>query len=115
MDNWMNEWTADCIEEALGFKLYDWQKDYIFSNPVPFTMGGRRIGLTTAYIIKLIISEGPPIRLGRIENVRHICDSDNGINYLKWFEYEFTDIYYKLSHTKLKRVLRKVVFDKKGA
>ena len=112
--NWMEDWIVENIEKALGFKLYDWQKDYIFnrSSHIP---SGRRIGFTTAYILKLIISEGSKIRLDSIDDVRNICDDPrHGSSYLSWFINEFSDIYYKLSHTNLKRVLRPVKF-KKGA
>ena len=41
------------IEQAVGFPLYDWQKDYLL---------GRRNGNTFAYIVKLLLSDGEPIK-----------------------------------------------------
>lgn len=114
MDNWMNEWITENVEGALGFKLHDWQLDYIFDRPCNIPEG-RRVGFTTAYILKLIISEGKPIRLDKPGTLVDICDEDNGVWYYRWFEHEFSDIYYMVSHTKLKRILRPVKFRKEVA
>jgi hypothetical protein len=107
----MEDWMIECIEECLGFKLYDWQKEYIFGRSCVIPTG-RRVGFTTAYMIKLIISEGKPIRLDKPETISKICDYNHGPMYYTWFRNEFSDMYYKLSHTKIKRILRKVVFKK---
>lgn len=113
MNNWMDDWIIECIEEGLGFKLYDWQKDYVLGKPC-YIPTSRGTGSTTAYIIKLIISEGKPIRLDKPGAIVEICDYNHGPLYLRWFENEFSQIYWKLSHTQIKRILRKVIF-KKGA
>lgn len=49
------------IEQAVGFPLYDWQKDYLLGN-TRTVIGGRRNGNTFAYIVKLLLSDGEPIK-----------------------------------------------------
>lgn len=49
------------IEQAFGFPLYDWQKDYLLGK-TETVIGGRRNGNTFAYIVKLLLSDGEPIK-----------------------------------------------------
>lgn len=79
------------IEKALGFELYDNQKAYLLAPPAlteeqikfiedmlgecfpeyqkefllkgPAILGGRNSGRTTAYCIKLLLTDGPPLNV----------------------------------------------------
>lgn len=42
------------VEEALGFELYDWQKDYI-SGKCEMIKGGRANGKTLAFVLKQLL------------------------------------------------------------
>lgn len=56
------------VERALGFRLFAWQKDFIQqTDPVNY---GRRSGKTTAYILKLLLSnvDGRPLDFSRRPN-----------------------------------------------
>lgn len=52
--------TIRKINQALGIKLYEWQEKYIFGES-EYIPSGRRVGRTTANIIKLCLSSGDPI------------------------------------------------------
>jgi hypothetical protein len=57
----MNEMLIPHIENALGIRLYDNQKDYLLANGL---LGNERnTGKTTAYCIKLALSDGEPLNL----------------------------------------------------
>ena len=53
------------IEESLDIKLYDWVKDFIFSNSL-YTPKGRLTGSTTAHILQFCLSDGKPINLKKV-------------------------------------------------
>lgn len=62
------------IEKALGFKLYDWQKDYIFNdniNAMPKSV--RNTGKTVAVITKFLLDyKNKPVNLNEsLYIVRH--------------------------------------------
>ena len=69
------------IEEAFGFPLYDWQKDYILGK-IRHRLGGRHTGRTFAYCVKLLLSDGDPINVG---DLRKYIDEVHGSNYPRWF------------------------------
>ena len=48
------------IEKAIGLKLYDEQKKYLLNKHYHIN-GGRRVGRTVAYCIKLALSDGEPL------------------------------------------------------
>lgn len=49
------------IEKALGFELYNHQKQYLLDEGI--LQGGRATGKTVAYCIKLALSDGEPLDL----------------------------------------------------
>lgn len=49
------------IEQAFGFQLYDWQKDYLLGKRT-CRIKGRVNGKTFAYCIRLLLSDGNPIK-----------------------------------------------------
>lgn len=56
--------TIRKINQALGIKLYEWQEKYIFGES-EYIPSGRRVGRTTATIIKLCLSSGDMASRGR--------------------------------------------------
>ena len=63
MNNEREQETISKIERALGFELYDWQKEFIFRD-YPYSRDIARIrqsGKTTAHCIKTCLSSGNPI------------------------------------------------------
>ncbi len=69
------------IEKAFGFPLYDWQKDYLLGK-TNLRFGGRRNGNTFAYCVKLLLSDGEPIRKREVFRYR---DEEHGFKYYDWF------------------------------
>lgn len=56
------------IEQAFGFPLYDWQKDYLLGNPCNFPSEYQRnVGKTFIYCVKILLSDGEPIPYKRLE------------------------------------------------
>ncbi len=51
------------VEKAMGFKLYKWQKAFIFyGEPIPESVNKERAnGKTTASILRLLLSKGEPV------------------------------------------------------
>lgn len=72
------------IEKALGFKLYPLVIDYLNNKECEFN--GRMSGLTTAYILKLLLQKDT-IKLRDI-GTKYI-DSIHGTHYPSWFKHEF--------------------------
>jgi hypothetical protein len=81
------------IEKALGFELYENQKSYLILNDQAIYHGGRCNGKTTAFCIKLALSEGDPIKLGHPNG---ITDENHGNSYISWFQYFFLGIWRRL-------------------
>lgn len=52
--NWSK--TFEKVEEAMGFKLYDWQKDYISMEIDDIPVGGRGNGKTVAFILRHLLN-----------------------------------------------------------
>lgn len=80
------------INKALGFKLNSQQVVYVFKNKDVFT--SRVQGKTTAYIIKLLISEKEIDK--RMLKEGYYSDREFGLSYNKVFEREFYLIERKL-------------------
>lgn len=68
------------IERAFGFLLYDWQKDYMMDKPCDYPYGQRRNGKTFSYIVKLLLSDGVPIKRRDLSKYR---DGEYGNR--RWF------------------------------
>lgn len=96
------------IEVAMGFKLYDWQKAYILGLS-DYRMPGRQTGKTTAYMLKIILSEGDPIHL----YANQICDEYHGPESIVRFKHELYKLYWTLSNPGLELKLRKIYFFKR--
>ena len=58
--------TIQKIESVFGFSLYDWQKDYLIGK-IKHRVGGRHNGNTFAYCVKLLLSDGDPIKIKDIQ------------------------------------------------
>lgn len=93
--------TIPLIEKALDEKLYDPQKEYLV-NDGPYWYGGRASGKTTAYCIKLALSDGDPLdmRMSTGELI-DIIDPDYGPDtnkrtYIRWFRRCFLEIWEQL-------------------
>ena len=52
--NWNK--TFKKVKEALGFELYDWQKDYISMKIDHMPVSERRTGKTTAFILRYLLN-----------------------------------------------------------
>lgn len=100
------------IEELFKFKLYPWQKEYLFDE---FEYGdyiptGRKVGRTFIYMVKLCLSEGDPIKMYRW------CDQQKHVDmyfksqaaYNRWFVQELRYIYRALKSANFK--LRTIYF-----
>ncbi len=72
------------IERIFGFKLYDWQKEYILGK-TDVRKGGRRNGNTFAYCIRLLLSDGEPIprKYSALRSKADAAFPDEG--YKTWF------------------------------
>ena len=69
------------IESVFGFQLYDWQKDYLLGKREQ-RAGGRRNGNTFAYCVKLLLSDGQPIK---VKDLLKYIDESHGSRYYRWF------------------------------
>ena len=83
------------IEKAVGFELYDMQKQYLLRKA---PMGNdRRSGRTTAYCILIALSDGDELDLKRPEEFSDGWELSNHIPYARgFFRSEFMRIYNKL-------------------
>ncbi|MGE4272078.1 MAG: hypothetical protein AB7E31_04310 [Desulfitobacterium sp.] len=99
------------IEKAMKFKLYDWQKAYILG-VTNYVQPGRVSGKTTAYMLRLCLSEGEPIDLTNHETLLYYLDGSHDTNYLNWFRYHLQDIYLELQMIGGLR-LRHIIFNRK--
>jgi len=85
------------VEKVLDIKLYNEQKNYLL-NDGDYWFGGRQSGKTTAYCIKLALSDGPPLDMSVSYKW---CDNDCGTptnkrRYSDWFRGCFLDIWTRL-------------------
>lgn len=64
------------VEDALGFRLEKWQKDYIMSNGIGY-LNGRRNGKTTAHILKILLISDEPLEV-YTGDIGDITDEEHG-------------------------------------
>lgn len=86
------------IENSFGFQLYDWQRDYLLGK-TNYRAVGRRNGNTFAYCVKLLLSDGEPIKR---KNIVRYVDEYHGNRYLRWFAGYCMDINKVLKESGLK-------------
>ncbi|MDD6301205.1 MAG: hypothetical protein PUA58_05665 [Ruminococcus sp.] len=103
--------TAKAIESALHIKLTDMQKQYIFGRS-EWTLTGRCTGKTTAYCIKICISEGDAIVIRFGQMPPQFLDGLNTSWYNRFYTCEFLRIYKALSKTNIR--LREVKIEDAG-
>ena len=106
-----SEEIVNAIEVALGLKLYDWQKAYMFGCG-GYLAPGRQTGKTLAWILKILLSEGPPLHLYNPAVLREVCDSTaHGSQYFIWFKNQLRKVYCTLLYDYcLRPKLRKIYF-----
>lgn len=76
------------IEQAFGFQLHDWQKDYLLGNPCDFpSVYQRCVGKTFIYCVKILLSDGKPIQHKRLEFAKFADFPKLGLGsrYSLWF------------------------------
>lgn len=84
------------IEKALGIKLYDEQKKYLLNKHYHMN-GGRRVGRTVIYCVKLALSDGEPFNMKKPEEFSDY--GDGSVRYARdFFRSEFLMIRDKLKH-----------------
>lgn len=71
------------IEKAFGFRLYKWQRNYLLGKRAHRTRH-RRNGNTFAYCVKLLLSDGAPIKPELLKRGRY-ADEFHGVYYRIWF------------------------------
>lgn len=71
------------IEKAFGFRLYKWQRNYLLGNR-RYRTKHRRNGNTFAYCVKLLLSDGEPIKIELLKRGRY-ADEIHGTYYRMWF------------------------------
>lgn len=78
------------IEKAVGFTLYEHQKDYLLDRgPL---MCGRKTGKTVAYCIRLALSKGEPLSITRPEKFADEQALPNHRSYARgYFRHEFME------------------------
>ena len=80
------------VENALGFKLYPKQRDYLLG--ITIDRWERQEGYTTAHAIRLALSKGEPLDIRQAKN---FCDGSHTHNYAKAYYLPlFKDIWHKL-------------------
>lgn len=91
----ISEKDIPLIEEALGFELHDNQINYLINKDN--LIGGRMTGKTTAYCIRLALSEGPVIDLRVPERYSDGWTLENQRVYARsHFRHEFMKVREKL-------------------
>jgi len=78
------------IEIAFGFKLYEWQMEYIKGN-TNRRAGGRRNGNTFAYCVRMLLQDDNKIKLSELRTSRYL-DGRHGTQYIGWFRRYLLDI-----------------------
>lgn len=85
------------VEQALEIELYVCQKDYILNGYLACS-NENCTGKTTAYCIKLLLTEGKTIKMWSFENTCTYIDKVNtGVQYKDWFRKYLARIYKKLN------------------
>lgn len=99
------ERTIRKVEQALGLKLYDWKKAFIFYNkPYNYYVSGcRGTGKTLAHCLRLCLSEGEPIiaaltppTRAKNEFLRYLGEDGCSIYRSQFFINELRQVYNKL-------------------
>ena len=106
----INEKRIAEVEKALGIKLYTCQREFIL-NGIIACRNERCTGRTTAYCIKLLLSEGEPIKLWDREQMLRLMDYKGNNSYVRFFEERLTKIYEQL---KVSGVVTRTVEYEKG-
>ena len=102
--NWNK--TFKKVEEALGFKLYNWQKEYIRMDCDDMP-SYRACGRTTAFVLRYLLNYEVKIcrsclKLPEYYNWAFPIDEEHGKNYKReWYPWFVKDIDTKLKHTGL--------------
>ncbi len=96
------EHTVKKVECALGFTLFDWQKEYIFSGK-PYgaeIVFSRRAGKTLAHCLRLCLSCGEPIKaklypaqIARNEILHYLGEDGASPNRSQFFIHELRKVY----------------------
>lgn len=76
------------IEQAFGFALHDWQKDYLLGKPCDFPSEyQRQVGKTFIYCVKILLSDGKPIPRRRLDFAKFVDFPKWGLGprYSLWF------------------------------
>ncbi|WP_321994813.1 hypothetical protein [Clostridium butyricum] len=81
------------IEKILGFKLYKQQVEYLINDNYVFVKHNRRCGFTLAYMIKLALSEGEPIRKRDLFYTKKYDDEIYDSFYHDWFRRTFINLW----------------------
>lgn len=75
------------IEQAFGFPLYDWQKDYLLGKSCEIPYKQRSFGKTFIHCVRILLSDGKPIPRKRLEFAK-FADVPLGVlhsKYTMWF------------------------------
>lgn len=115
----MNEKLLNKIEEALGIKLFKWQKQYLLKEPMVLDMRitGRATGKTLVWIIEKLFESKEPLVLRDGKDVLISSDwwccenrRDRALYhpYMSWYKNHLKDIYEKLNDAEIKT--REVIF-----
>lgn len=92
---WITEKVIPHIEQAMEFRLYDHQINYLLNSGS--LEGGRGSGKTTVYCIKLALSNGDPIDLRKPWEYSDGWELDHRKIYaMDFFRHEFLRIREKL-------------------
>ncbi|OGO90321.1 MAG: hypothetical protein A2Y17_12190 [Clostridiales bacterium GWF2_38_85] len=97
------EHTIKKVERALGFPLFDWQKEYIFSGKPYGTeiVFARRAGKTLTHCLRLCLNDGEPIKAKprcctrdeREELIRFSGEDGATLDRLNYFVHDLHRIY----------------------
>lgn len=93
------------IEKALGFELYKWQRDYLLGGTYE-EPAGRRVGRTTAYIVKLLLTNERVIDSNKYKDIQLYKDHSSQF-YGDFFKHEMRMIDDKLTSVGLRTCLLK--------
>lgn len=85
--NW--EKTFEKIERGFGFKLYDWQKDYISMKIDFIPVGGRCNGKTFAYVVRHLLNY--EVKIGDYKHVFGYIDQTGHQWWMRFPRDEFRD------------------------
>jgi len=97
----ISEKQIEEVEKALGIKLYICQKDYILNGNVACP-NERCTGHTTAYCIKLLLTEGEPIKLWDWEQMARLADYKRNNTYVDFFRNFIAENYERLKRAGIK-------------